>query len=105
MCPKAWPVETSGGLKRCGGQGDLLSGTLGTFMAWEKLYRDKLWDHDDSVDLSSSKLLCCWASSFIIRKSSKAAFEKHGRSTQASDMIPEISSIFKEYFDNPSSQL
>jgi len=31
-------VDTEGGLKRCGGQGDILSGNLGTFLAWGKAY-------------------------------------------------------------------
>jgi ATP-dependent NAD(P)H-hydrate dehydratase len=33
-------VDTPGGLKRCGGQGDVLSGCVGTFMAWGKCYED-----------------------------------------------------------------
>jgi len=33
-------VDIEGGLKRCGGQGDILSGTVGTFMAWGKCYED-----------------------------------------------------------------
>lgn len=32
--------DTEGGLKRCGGQGDILSGTVGTFLAWGKWYVD-----------------------------------------------------------------
>ena len=31
-------VDVPGGLKRCGGQGDILSGTVGTIMAWGKCY-------------------------------------------------------------------
>lgn len=33
-------VDVHGGLKRCGGQGDILSGAVGTFMAWGKCYLD-----------------------------------------------------------------
>lgn len=33
-------VDNKGGLKRCGGQGDVLSGTVGTFMAWGKCFED-----------------------------------------------------------------
>ena len=33
-------VDVPGGLKRCGGQGDILSGTVGTFMAWGKCFED-----------------------------------------------------------------
>ena len=33
-------VDVEGGLKRCGGQGDVLSGCVGTFMAWGRCYED-----------------------------------------------------------------
>lgn len=33
-------VDVEGGLKRCGGQGDVLSGCVGTMMAWAKCYED-----------------------------------------------------------------
>jgi ATP-dependent NAD(P)H-hydrate dehydratase len=33
--------EEKGGLKRCGGQGDILSGFCGTMMAWGKIYDEK----------------------------------------------------------------
>ncbi|KAJ1972564.1 hypothetical protein H4R34_005369, partial [Dimargaris verticillata] len=38
-----------GGLKRCGGQGDILSGILGTWMAWGALYCKDVWSHDRSI--------------------------------------------------------
>ena len=31
-------VDTKGGYKRCGGQGDVLSGNIGMIMAWGKCY-------------------------------------------------------------------
>jgi ATP-dependent NAD(P)H-hydrate dehydratase len=33
-------VDVAGGLKRCGGQGDILSGLVGTVLAWGKNYED-----------------------------------------------------------------
>lgn len=33
-------VDVEGGLKRCGGQGDILSGAVGTFLAWGKAYAE-----------------------------------------------------------------
>jgi ATP-dependent NAD(P)H-hydrate dehydratase len=33
-------VDVKGGLKRCGGQGDVLSGCVGTLMAWGRCYED-----------------------------------------------------------------
>ncbi|KAH0582999.1 hypothetical protein H2248_010890 [Termitomyces sp. 'cryptogamus'] len=37
---EAVEVDVEGGLKRCGGQGDVLSGCVGTFLAWGKCYED-----------------------------------------------------------------
>ena len=34
-----------GGLKRCGGQGDVLTGCLGTLLAWKKLYAEGTWKY------------------------------------------------------------
>lgn len=34
-------VDIEGGLKRCGGQGDVLSGCVGTLMAWGRCYEDR----------------------------------------------------------------
>lgn len=36
-------VDLKGGLKRCGGQGDVLSGCVGTFLAWSKCYEDGIF--------------------------------------------------------------
>lgn len=33
-------VDVTGGLKRCGGQGDILTGTVGTVLAWGKCFED-----------------------------------------------------------------
>lgn len=35
---KTLTVDASGSLKRCGGQGDILSGAAGTLLAWGSVY-------------------------------------------------------------------
>jgi ATP-dependent NAD(P)H-hydrate dehydratase len=35
--------DTEGGLKRMGGQGDILSGAIAAFLAWGKAYEENLW--------------------------------------------------------------
>ena len=37
-------VDLQGGKKRSGGQGDTLTGTIGTFLGWRKAYIDRLWE-------------------------------------------------------------
>jgi ATP-dependent NAD(P)H-hydrate dehydratase len=46
-------VDIPGGLKRCGGQGDILSGAVGTFLAWGKCYEDGAFGYVVSVVGSS----------------------------------------------------
>jgi ATP-dependent NAD(P)H-hydrate dehydratase len=38
-------VDIEGGLRRVGGQGDVLSGCLGTLLAWKKLYSEGVWEY------------------------------------------------------------
>jgi ATP-dependent NAD(P)H-hydrate dehydratase len=38
-------VDTEGGLKRTGGQGDVLTGCLSTLLAWKKLYSELAWEY------------------------------------------------------------
>jgi ATP-dependent NAD(P)H-hydrate dehydratase len=40
--------DIEGGRKRSGGQGDTLTGSLGTFLAWRSAYLDGLWDTAES---------------------------------------------------------
>ena len=46
-------VDLPGGLKRCGGQGDVLSGAVGTFLAWGKCYEDGAFGYAPLHHLSS----------------------------------------------------
>jgi ATP-dependent NAD(P)H-hydrate dehydratase len=43
-------VDLEGGRKRSGGQGDTLTGSIATFLAWRKAYKDGLWDHGHKLD-------------------------------------------------------
>lgn len=51
-------VDLAGGLKRSGGQGDTLTGSVATFLAWRKAYLDGLWDTGAPKDrLGTAELL------------------------------------------------
>lgn len=49
-------IDVQGGYKRCGGQGDVLSGCVGTIMAWGKCYEDGVFGY---VCLYQAYLLKC----------------------------------------------
>lgn len=117
--------DLQGGLKRSGGQGDTLTGSLGTFLAWRMQYHAGLWDSDPPTDdnktpsaadvdaeLSADNLqhrmspettllLAAWAGSAITRECSRRAFVAKGRSLQASDLTEEVHGAFLSLIGEP----
>ena len=43
-------VDLEGGRKRSGGQGDTLTGSIATFLAWRKAYAEGLWEHGGKLE-------------------------------------------------------
>lgn len=88
--------DLQGGLKRSGGQGDTLTGSLGTFLAWRESYHEDLWDTGEEKKMSRAETLLAsaFAGSAITRECSRRAFEKRGRSLQASDLTEEVEESF-----------
>jgi len=93
-------VEVQGGLKRVGGQGDILSGVVGTFLAWGKNYEEQhLKDSNDSnLKLQDIPLLAAIGGSHITRTASRIAFGKLGRGVLTSDMVGEVGEAYSELF-------
>ena len=85
--------EAEGMPKRCGGIGDLLSGTIGTFAYW----CDKMTS--ENCEPKNSNMIACYASGVFIKECSKRAFSKFHRSVLAVDIIEQISDVFFEMFD------
>ncbi|KAF3909142.1 hypothetical protein ABW21_db0207838 [Orbilia brochopaga] len=85
--------DVEGGLKRSGGQGDTLTGCLGTFLAWKKA-------HDNSLSEEELTAYAAFGASAITRTCSKLAFEEKGRHMQASDLQPQIQRAFSILFED-----
>ncbi|KAF9006096.1 H-hydrate dehydratase [Cyathus striatus] len=90
-------VDVKGGMKRCGGQGDILSGAVGTFMAWGKCLEDGAFGNDD-IPRSKIPILAAAAGSMVTRTASRRAFFKEGRGVVTQDMLAEIGKAFQEIF-------
>ncbi|KAI0035308.1 Ribokinase-like protein [Vararia minispora EC-137] len=90
-------IDTPGGLKRCGGQGDILSGSLGAFLAWSKCYEDGAFG-SKSIPVSRMPLLSAVGASMVTRTASRIAFEREGRSVVTQDMLRDIGRSFKAIF-------
>ncbi|KAI1329664.1 H-hydrate dehydratase [Xylariaceae sp. FL0255] len=87
-------VDMAGGLKRSGGQGDTLTGSIATFLAWRKAYVDQIWDHEGRLDETETLSLAAFGGAAITRECSRLAFEKYGRSLQASDLTDQVHTAF-----------
>lgn len=90
-------VQTPGGLKRCGGQGDILSGSVGAFLAWAKCYESGAYG-DGSIPVSRMPILAAVGASMVTRTTSRRAFEQEGRAVVTQDMLKEIGGAFVEVF-------
>ncbi|XP_019500299.1 PREDICTED: ATP-dependent (S)-NAD(P)H-hydrate dehydratase [Hipposideros armiger] len=82
-----------GSNRRCGGQGDLLSGSLGVFAHWA------LHTGPEKTNGFSPLLVAAFGACTLTRQCNHQAFQKHGRSTTTTDMIAEIGSAFNRLFE------
>uniref|UniRef100_A0A665U7W8 ATP-dependent (S)-NAD(P)H-hydrate dehydratase n=1 Tax=Echeneis naucrates TaxID=173247 RepID=A0A665U7W8_ECHNA len=82
-------IEGSG--RRCGGQGDLLSGSMGVLAHWA---------HTVYQMAKNPSLVAAFGACSLTRQCNSQAFQQHGRSTTTSDMIQEIGSAFKKLFES-----
>uniref|UniRef100_A0A667GP53 ATP-dependent NAD(P)H-hydrate dehydratase n=1 Tax=Lynx canadensis TaxID=61383 RepID=A0A667GP53_LYNCA len=82
-----------GSSRRCGGQGDLLSGALGVLVHWA------LHAGPEKTNGSSPLLLAALGACSLTRQCGHQAFQKHGRSTTTTDMIAEVGPAFRRLFE------
>nr|OQO16753.1 ATP-dependent (S)-NAD(P)H-hydrate dehydratase [Rachicladosporium sp. CCFEE 5018] len=87
--------DGEGGLKRSGGQGDTLTGSLATLLAYRKAYLEKIWDHENDMGADDLLTYVAYGGSAITRECSKLAFKEKGRSLQASDLTEHVHTAFQ----------
>jgi ATP-dependent NAD(P)H-hydrate dehydratase len=77
----------TGGLKRPGGIGDVLAGTIAALVSWHALL----------VPARQGDLaLSCWTACCIVKRATAKAYARHGRAMSAQDVIGEIGPVFQE---------
>jgi len=89
-----------GSNKRAGGQGDTLSGTLATLLAWRKAYHENLWEHDQSLDSKETILLAAYGAACVTRHAAHLAFKEKGRAMIASDLITYVGQAYKDLLES-----
>lgn len=70
-------VDLEGGLKRSGGQGDTLTGSIATFLGWRRAYLDGLWDHGNKLDAKELLGLAAFGGAAITRVSRRGHAWNH----------------------------
>ncbi|WFD18097.1 ATP-dependent NAD(P)H-hydrate dehydratase [Malassezia caprae] len=92
--------DIEGGLKRCGGQGDFLSGTLGTFLAWAQRYEERVKAGESLAEIPANRLpqVAALGASMVTRTASKLAFARFRRSMLANDMMSEVGPAYEHLF-------
>jgi ATP-dependent NAD(P)H-hydrate dehydratase len=101
-----------GSPRRCGGQGDLLSGALIASYYWAIRNREKLEhspsspdkspkNHEHQIHLSKATQaqVAGYAASTLIRTSCQTVFNKLGRSMISADVLKEIGPTFSKLFE------
>uniref|UniRef100_A0A1B0G896 ATP-dependent (S)-NAD(P)H-hydrate dehydratase n=3 Tax=Glossina TaxID=44049 RepID=A0A1B0G896_GLOMM len=81
-------LPPGGSGRRCGGQGDLLCGTLAVFYYWTLESRQ-----------ANPAFLAAFAASYLVKECNASAFHKLGRGMLASDMVDEIPPVFARIFE------
>ena len=80
----------TGGLKRSGGIGDVLAGTLGTLVAWHAIQSKKQGPPQQSLPLS------CWTACCFVKRATANAYQQKKRSMTAPDVLDHLGSAIDE---------
>ncbi|KAJ1405611.1 Ribokinase-like [Sesbania bispinosa] len=79
-------VSIYGSPRRCGGQGDILSGSVAVFLSWARQFVLAA-DPNSNLSYLNPTVLGCIAGSAILRKAASLAFSNKKRSTVTGDII------------------
>ncbi|KAK9883298.1 hypothetical protein WA026_001479 [Henosepilachna vigintioctopunctata] len=90
-------VVNVGSGRRSGGQGDVLAGSVATFLTWS-LQNNACDESHESHD--DRAILAAFAGSKLVRECNRLAFSKFGRSMTALDMTHEVHTVFDSMFEN-----
>ena len=77
---------------RCGGQGDLLSGSLAPLLVWAHNKKD--------CPEPGAGVIAGWAAARLSRACAAQAFSQHGRATTTSDLIAQLESAFSRLYES-----
>jgi len=88
--------------RRCGGQGDILAGAIGTMYAWSNLYYKYNFNEDSKDSSYPISMLSSYAACTLLRRASNLAYQQNKRSTITMDVIGNLSKSFEQLFPEDS---
>ncbi|XP_068667225.1 ATP-dependent (S)-NAD(P)H-hydrate dehydratase [Aristolochia californica] len=80
-------ISFHGSPRRCGGQGDILSGSVAVFCSWARQQMTSGEEDSNGKRPTNPLVLGCIAASILLRKAASLAFDKKKRSALTSDII------------------
>ncbi|EDV25062.1 uncharacterized protein TRIADDRAFT_25123 [Trichoplax adhaerens] len=92
--------DAAGCSRRCGGQGDILSGSMGTFLHWARTNEKETSRNDSRMNTLSPTLTAAYAACLLVKTCAEAAFKLKGRSMIVSDLIDIIHPSFQLLYEN-----
>ncbi|XP_047226947.1 ATP-dependent (S)-NAD(P)H-hydrate dehydratase isoform X2 [Girardinichthys multiradiatus] len=92
---KVYSCSVEGSGRRCGGQGDLLSGSMGVMAHWAHAASTA-----GLIRGMNPSVVAAFGACSLTRQCNNQAFHRHGRSTTTSDMIQEIGPAFRKLFES-----
>ncbi|KAJ2158371.1 hypothetical protein GGF46_003819 [Coemansia sp. RSA 552] len=98
---KVFVCDENGGLRRCGGQGDILSGAALTFLAWGEKYKQGAWKtrSSDRIDPELVPMHAAYAACMLARHASFLAYDECGRATMSTSVLEQIDIAFDNKFE------
>lgn len=89
-----WACDAPGALRRCGGQGDVLAGSIGVFLAWRAIALKTRAESAAGCAPGAAALGGC----LFTRACSRAAFEQRKRAMTTPDVIERVGDEFERLF-------
>jgi len=91
-----------GGLKRSGGIGDVLAGTISAYMAWYAVL--ERGDEESAVQgLEQQRAFAVWTACCTVKRATKLAFDKKRRAMSSRDVLNEICGVISDLEDDIES--
>jgi NAD(P)H-hydrate repair Nnr-like enzyme with NAD(P)H-hydrate dehydratase domain len=98
-----------GGLRRCGGQGDILAGITGTMLGWnfgsQSAYEnaERVKKREGHRFTASRTMLAAWGACSLTREASHRAYEEHHRGTTTPHILNHIGPAFYDLCEHYST--